>query len=291
MIIMATKKNLQLPLLQDKTGVIINITLDAITPIAALDCQEPDSELIESIAQYWVPPILVCPDNRYPGKYYPIDGKRRVKAVAYLADIGFEFNNKPVNQVPIQAVFRDDLLPQDEASYRIAFQANNLRSSNPSTDVNAIKSTAQSLGVDVFTKEGRSAVAKALRSNPATIAKLAKGIFLAESIMGAYQKEQISRETYIAIAEMKDIQARAEVTKRLEAGEELSKADVLAYNKQSKQIELTNLATSRPQAETQTAELNPLTEAIEYLEVALETINEPEAIPVRKAYELLKKLL
>jgi hypothetical protein len=47
---------------------------------------------------------------------------------------------------------------------------------------------------------------------------------------------------------------------------------------------------SRP-ANVQASEGNPLTEAIEWLEVGLETINEPEAIPIRKAYDLLKTLL
>jgi ParB-like chromosome segregation protein Spo0J len=288
-------KNIQLPLLTDPIGELIMLKLYDITPVEDLDCQEPDPELIAMVAQSWVPPIIVCPDNRFVNEnnhnlYYPIDGKRRIKAVAYLDGLGYEFQGIPVSNMPIQAILRKDLHPQDENAYRLAFQVNNLRSPNVSTDVNAIRSTAQSLGVDVFTKEGRSAIAKVLRSNPATIARLAKGIMVDQVVVDAYQRSEISRETFTAIAEMTDIQAKNEVARRLTDGEKLTKGDIVAYKKEAKQIELVQSVASRP-ANVQASEGNPLTEAIEWLEVGLETINEPEAIPIRKAYDLLKTLL
>jgi hypothetical protein len=288
-------KNIQLPLITDPIGEFITLKLCDITPIKDLDCQEPDSELIAMVAQSWVPPIIVCPENRYANEnnhnlYYPIDGKRRVKAVAYLDGLGYEFQGIPVADMPIQAIFRKDLLPQDEAAYRLAFQANNLRSSNVSTDVNAIRSAAQSLGVDVFTKEGRSAVARVLHSNPGTIARLAKGIMVDQVVVDAYQHDQISRETFIAIADMTDIQAKNEIGRRLTDGQKLTKSDVVAYKKEAKQAELIESIASRP-ASTQVADSNPLVEAIGWIEVGLETISEPEAEPIRKAYNLLKTLL
>jgi ParB-like chromosome segregation protein Spo0J len=286
-------KNIQLPLITDPLGKLITVTLYDITPVEDLDCQEPDSELIAMVAESWVPPIIVCPDNRFEGEngkkiYYPIDGKRRIKAVAYLSSVGYNFNGIPVDTIEIQAVLREDLHPEDAASYKLAFQANNLRSPNVSTDVNAIKTTAQSLGVDVFTKEGRSAVAKALRSNPATIARLAKGIMVDQVVVDAYQHDQISRETFIAIAEMTDIDARNLVAKRLEAGEKLSKSDVVAYKKEAKQTELIQSVASRPST-TQTLDDNPLLLAVQHLEAALESAT-PEG-DIKLALAELRKLL
>lgn len=288
-------KNIQLPLLTDPIGELITVKLYDITPVGDLDCQEPDSELIAMVAQSWVPPIIVCPDDRFKDEndhnlYYPIDGKRRIKAVAYLDGLGYEFQGIPVSNMPIQAILRKDLHPSDEAAYRLAFQANNLRSPNISTDVNAIRSAAQSLGVDVFTKEGRSAVAKVLRSNPATIARLAKGIMVDQVVVDAYQRNEISRETFIAIAEMTDIQVKNDIARRITDGEKLTKGDVVVYKKEAKQAELIQSVASRP-ASVQVAEGNPLLEAIGYLETVLETLSEPEAETVRQARDLLKTLL
>jgi ParB-like chromosome segregation protein Spo0J len=288
-------RNIQLPLIQDNPGEIIYLTLHDITPADVLDCQEPDNELIQSIAQYWVPPILVCPENRMQGDdhrslYYPIDGKRRVKAVAYLSSIGYKFQGIPAENVQIQAVLRKDLLPEDEASYRIAFQANNLRSANPLTDVNAVKSTAQSLGVDVFTKEGRSAVAKELRTSPQVVSRLAKGLLVDQAVFTAYQAGQIADDTLKAILDMRDLQAKDVVIQKLIAGEKLSKKDIQAYNKQSKQLELVQANKNKPVIDTQMSETNPLLKAIEMIEIELnaQTLDENA---IQAAVDLLKTLL
>lgn len=288
-------KNIQLPLIQDPVGELITVKLYDITPVEDLDCQEPDTELITMIAESWVAPIIICPDNRFEGEngkqlYYPIDGKRRVKAVAYLANLGYEFHGVPVENMDIQAVLRRDLLPENEASYKLAFQANNLRSANPITDVNAIKATAASLGVDVFTKEGRCAVAKVLHSSPQAIARLAKGIDLADTIYEAYQHGRISRETLMAIGETRDVQARVDIAKRLEAGEEISKKDVLTYNKQVVQTELLHSNETRPEYVYTTSGSNPLNQAISLLTRALGATR-TDKTGIQMAIELLNTLL
>ena len=285
---MTAKHSIQLPLLQDNVGVPIFVTLGEITPVEYLDCQEPDDSLIAAIADHWVPPILVCPDNRIDGKhYYPIDGKRRMKAVAYLASIGYEFRGVPATEVPIQAILREDLTPESEASYRIAFQANNLRSPNPLTDVNAVKTTAENLDVDVFTKEGRSAVARQLRTTPQVVGKLAKGLLVDEVIFEAFRQGQIAEQTLTAILNMRDLEARHEIAKRLTAGEKLTSQDIGRYGRETRretlrQADLPSVA--------QVENDNPLVNAIGLLETSLQE-KKIARENIEQALALLKSLI
>lgn len=289
---MPTAKDIQLPLIQSAARPI-ELTFADITPVCYLDCQEPDAELISSIAEFGVPTIVVCPDNRYQtdGRqmYYPIDGKRRIKAVGILAEMDYKFGDTLMLDLKIPALLRDDLEPQDEEAYRMAFQANNLRSPNPITNISAVKSTAEALGVDPFTKEGRSAIAKQLRTTPQAVGKMAKGLLVDETVFDAYQEGQIADETLKAVLDMRDIRARQEVTKRLVNGERLTKKDVTAYNKQAKQTTLAEAFTDR-EPESDVFSSNPLEDAVALLEDVLEG-KRMDRSKLEQTLALLKSLL
>jgi ParB-like chromosome segregation protein Spo0J len=106
---------------------------------------EPDNTLIQSIvAQGIVVPVLLC---EYEGKLFPVDGKRRIKALRYAAEQDvFIMGKIDPEEYQIPAIVLDISL--DKAMFIAAIAQHN-RSDNPLTDADTVMRAADYLGLDI----------------------------------------------------------------------------------------------------------------------------------------------
>lgn len=267
-------KSVQLPLASSLPDNVIQLTIQDIIPTEYLDCPEPTPELIASIAEHGVPPIIVCPDTRYEDEfphaelYYPVDGKRRMKALAWLVDNDYIFaDNIHAGELEFTALLRNDLTPESADTYRMSFMANENRSENTITGIQAVKSAAELLGVNVFEIEGRRAIAQFLNTTPQVVGRYAKGTLLDEAILQAHAEGRISAQAMEAAMNIRDKKARQKVAKRITDGEDLSTADINLYNRELAQATLVEALEHQPEiAEWQDAMNNPIQEAYDLLD-------------------------
>jgi ParB-like chromosome segregation protein Spo0J len=281
--------NIQLPLITENPGRLVDLKLKDITSLEFLDSPEPDTFLIESVASYWIPVIIVCPDNRFPEKFYPIDGKRRVKAAYRLNNMGYKFNGIPLEEMPIRAVLRDDLRPEDAAAFRLAFKANNTRSTNLLTDIDAVKAAAKELKIDLYSERSASEIAKNLGAPVAKIKRMIEATKVNPVVSEALQSGLISPAAAIAIGKVRSPKAKETIYQRLNNGEFLSTTEILEYNKSSKNIDSAAFANNISSG----SDLNPLQDAIKELKDILDGSFEQDKIVsvITKVINLLEELL
>ena len=242
------KSGFQPPILHEPIGTQIELTLFQLSPPDYLEA-ELDQGLLNSVAADWIrTPILVCPEDRIVSDqgqlYYPYDGRRRVLALWWLHDNGYQYNGVPIADVPVSAVLREDLTPA--IAHKLAFRANKERSDNPITDVAAIQDAAQRLDVSPFTKEGRKAIAADLRTTAGAVGRIAKGLQVEHVIFDAFRKGQIAQGTLNAILDLKNKDDRLHIAERLRLGEELSTNDIAQYRQAFTQATLVDAMESRP---------------------------------------------
>lgn len=228
---------LQMTLEQLEQGKQIYIPLDQIVPNERLESPEPTSEFVQSVYEKGILTPIIVIQNEI-GEYYPMAGKRRVKSLRILAAKGLEYLGVPFDQFMVPAVLLENVCEGSITASLLEFIENNLRSSNPLTDIEAVETAATYLGANLHTPQGRKEIAKYLNVSPAKVQKIAKGVRLPETVKTALNTSQISLSTFNAIADMTDLQARAQVVKRLTEGEELVTADIKKYNKVAVQSEL-----------------------------------------------------
>jgi ParB-like chromosome segregation protein Spo0J len=247
---MPKKRSFQPPLIHDVRGEHVTVLLHQLSSPELLE-GELEQEKINSIAMNWIMvPILLCPEDRETGPngeqiYYPYDGNRRVKALWWLHENGYTYEDIPVAELQIPAIYREDLTPA--TARRLAFKVNNERSNNPVTDVAAVKDAAERLGVSPFTKEGRKQIAKDLHTTAGKIGRLSKGLLIDEIAFEAFKDGRVSEQALNAIFALNDEDAKKEIAEKLRLGEEISASEVNAYRQAFVQSTLENAIASRPQ--------------------------------------------
>ena len=282
------KSGFQPPILHEPIGEHVELTLLQLSPPDYLEA-ELEQDMINSVAADWVrTPILICPETRVlrdDGEqlYYPYDGRRRVLALWWLHENGYEYAGRPISEVPIHAVLREDLTP--EIAHKLAFRANRERSDNPITDVSAVKDSAERLQVSPFTKEGRKAIAADLRTTAQVIGRLAKGLKVDDVIFDSFRKGQIAEGTLKSILDLKNEDDRLHVAERLRLGEELSTNDIAQYRQAFTQSTLADAMESRPMIDFGQDNISL---SIEKLEEAMKT-TDPWLL-IEEAINLLKAL-
>ena len=290
---MTKKRSFQPPLIHDVRGEHVAVLLSQLSSPELLE-GELEQEKIDSIAAQWIMvPILICPEDRETGPngeqiYYPYDGNRRVKALWWLHQNGYEYQNIPVAELHIPAIYRDDLTPA--TARKLAFRVNNERSNNPVTDVAAVRDAAERLGVSPFTKEGRKQIAKDLHTSAGKIGKLSKGLLIDEIAFEAFTDGRVSEQALNAIFSLNDEDAKREIAEKLRLGGDISASEVNAYRQAFVQSTLEDAIATRPEIDFGG---NNIELAIEKLESCLEgTDNTSDPWPViEEVITLLKELV
>lgn len=293
-------KSVQLPLNTRLPEQTIRLTIQDIIPVEYLDCPDPTPDLIANIAEFGVPPIVVCPDTRYEDEfpeaelYYPLDGKRRMKALAWLVDRDYIFaDNIHAGELEFMAELRRDFVPETADAYRLSLMANTNRSENIITGIQAVKSAAKQLKADVFTIEGRREIANFLNTTPQAVGRYAKGTLLNEAILQAHAEGSLSAEAMKAAMNIRDKDARVKIAKRIRKGEELSVSEINLYNKELAQVTLVEAMEEMPDIapwEEQMYE-NPVQEAVSLLMTFMSNKRNTEKYAeIAQAIELLEPL-
>jgi ParB-like chromosome segregation protein Spo0J len=286
---MVKKRTFQPPLVHEPLGERVELLLGQLSPPELLE-GELEQEKIDSIAMNWIMvPLLICPENRISeGQiYYPYDGNRRVKALWWLHENGYEYNGVPVAEVYIPAILRTDLVPA--TARKLAFKVNNERSNNPITDVAAIRDAAQRLDVSPFTKEGRKAIARDLRTSAGKIGRLAKGLLLDEIIFDAFRDGRVSEDSLFAIASLNDEDAKKKIAETLRMGKSISASEVDAYRQAFVQSTLEEAVSHRPEIDFGSSNIDKALELLRQCMQGIDSTSDPWPL-IEEAIRLLEEL-
>jgi hypothetical protein len=201
-----------------------SVTLEDIVGNEYLDSPEPSDELIESIARFGIlEPLHIIFDPEL-NQYYPFIGRRRVKAMRHLQDIGFKFGNDEPKDVKIFVYIYEDLTRAD--TLRLGFISDNVRSPNPLTDVAAVVTAASELGLNIHKPVDQKELATHFCTTVTSIRKLAKLSNVPDRINLALMTGEISKDVYNKIAKLKDDVIVEQIAEKLTKGEKVTSNDI-----------------------------------------------------------------